>query len=191
MASEVSIVNRALTQLGQPSIGSFDDPGAGARLARDQYAEFRDEVLQTHFWNFALTRANLPELATAPLHGFSRAFALPEDPYCLRVVGIAGDQGELQPNIRFKVEGRKLLCSSTAPLPVLYIARVTDANQMTPLFRAALAMRLAVAWSTSLGGVQKFEDVDYKRALQDAKSADGQEGSPDEFADNEWIEARI
>ena len=88
MATEVSICSNALRRLGDDPITSLTDDTERARLCNSFYTDTRDAVLRLHPWNFAITRASLAKLATAPGYGFANKFSLPTNPYCLRVLGM-------------------------------------------------------------------------------------------------------
>ena len=88
MATEVSICSNALRRLGDDPITSLTDDTERARLCNAFYADARDACLRSHPWNFAITRASLAQLSATPVYGFDYQFALPTDPFCLRVLAM-------------------------------------------------------------------------------------------------------
>lgn len=176
--SEVSVCNGALLMLGADAIGSLDDDTKKARLCSQFYSSTRDQALQAYPWNFAVKRASLTQDATAPNHGFTYAYDLPNNPYCLRVLRCQ------DPRIVFRVEGRRLL-SDESTIKIKYIARIESVAEFSPMFREAfehlLAWKLcyAITGSTSLRGDLMNA---YKEILVDAEDVDTQEGvnDPDE-----------
>jgi len=86
MATDVSICSNALRRLGDAPITSLTDDTERARLCNAFFPDARDTVLRAHPWNFAITRASLPQLSDTPAYGFNYMYALPTDPYCLRVL---------------------------------------------------------------------------------------------------------
>ena len=86
MATEVSICSNALRRLGDSPITTLSDNTERARLCNAFYGDARDAVLRSHPWNFAITRARLAQLSSTPAYGYSYQYALPTDPYCLRVL---------------------------------------------------------------------------------------------------------
>ena len=154
MASdETTICNLALAHLGQSQIMSLDDESQAARFCKRFYAQTRDEVVQSHQWNFALKRTTLPQLATAPLSGWALQYELPVD--FLRLVQLNGYEW-WQREKRWEIEGRALLTDETTAA-VRYLARVEDANFFTPLFVDALAMKLAARLAKPLTGSASAE----------------------------------
>lgn len=59
MASDVDIVNNALSKLGQSPITALTDDVERARLANRIFTTIRDAVLRDYDWNFALKRASI------------------------------------------------------------------------------------------------------------------------------------
>lgn len=192
MASEVAIVNAALIKIGEATIVSLSDASKPARLGNAIYGDIRDAVLQAHPWNFALARASLAANVIAPAWGFTYAYDFPSTPdYCLRVLSIESDgiQG-----VVWKTEGRQIVTDEGAPLNILYIKQVTDPALFTPLFRECLAARLAAELAEPLkqsGPMKEMMEQLYVRKIQEARTADAQEGTPDDITADEWLTARM
>ena len=147
-ADETSIVNLALAKLGVSPIMALTDDSKPAQFAKRFYEQTRDEVLQGHRWNFAMKRATLNRLATAPEFEWSFAYQLPDD--CLRIVQVNGYEPTERPG-EWSVEARSLLTNAETA-EVRYIARVKDATFYHPLFVEALAVKLASVLAAPLTG---------------------------------------
>ncbi len=191
MATEVSICSNALRRLGDDPITSLTDDTERARLCNSFYEDSRDAVLRSHPWNFAITRASLAKLSTAPAYGFANQFALPTNPYCLRVLGM-----EYEDYI-FKVEnvathGRVLLTDeSTAN--IIYVARITDTVLFDPMFVDVLTQKLAVDLAypvTNSTTLQTQMQKVFEKKLSEARSIDGQEGFQDDLVSDTFIDFR-
>ena len=142
MATEVSICSNALRKLGDDPITSLTEDTERARLCNAFYNTARDSLLRSHPWNFAITRASLTRLSSTPAYGFAYQYALPTDPYCLRVLEM-----EYQDYI-FKIEnlateGRVLL-SDESTAKILYVGRITDTTLFDSLFIDTLTAHLAL-----------------------------------------------
>ena len=114
MATDVSICSNALRRLGDSPITSLTDDTERARLCNSFFTDARDTVLRTHPWNFSITRASLAQLSEAPAYGFSYMYALPTNPYCLRVLEME------YPDYIFKIENDALgekICEMELSLP--------------------------------------------------------------------------
>ena len=191
MATEVSICSNALRRLGDDPITSLTDDTERARLCNSFYADTRDAVLRLHPWNFAITSASLAKLSTAPAYGFANQFALPTNPYCLRVLGM-----EYEDYI-FKVEnvathGRVLL-TDEATANIIYVARITDTNLFDAMFVDVLTQKLAVDLAypvTNSTTLQTQMQKVFEKKLSEARSIDGQEGFMDDLVSDTFTDFR-
>ena len=191
MATEVSICSNALRRLGDDPITSLTDDTERARLCNSFYEDSRDAVLRSHPWNFAITRASLAKLSTAPAYGFANQFSLPTNPYCLRVLGM-----EYEDYI-FKIEnvathGRVLL-TDEATANILYVARITDTNLFDAMFVDVLTQKLAVDLAypvTNSTTLQTQMQKVFEKKLSEARSIAGQEGFQDDLVSDTFIDFR-
>jgi len=191
MATEVSICSNALRKLGDDPITSLTDDTERARLCNAFYETARDSLLRSHPWNFAITRASLTQLSTTPAYGFAYQYALPTDPYCLRVLEM-----EYQDYI-FKIEnlateGRVLL-SDEGTAKILYIGRITDTALFDSLFVDTLTAHLSVKLAypiTNSTTLQAQMHKLYQAKLSEARSVDGQEGFIDDLVSDTFTDFR-
>ena len=191
MATEVSICANALRRLGDDPITSLTDDTERARLCNAFYSDARDAVLRSHPWNFAITRATLAQLSDTPAYGFNYQYALPTDPFCLRVLEM-----EYKDYI-FKVEnvathGRVLL-TDEGTAKILYIARITDTTLFDAMFVDTLTAKLAVDLAypvTNSMQVQTNMQRLYQAKLSEARSIDGQEGFIDDLVSDTFTDFR-
>lgn len=172
-SSAVEVVNLALIRLGLEPIAALDDSSDRARAATRLYPQARDDLLRAANWNFAQTRVELAESATAPDWGDLYAFALPTN--CLMVL-----ETSLSDAAAWRLEGRTLVTQEPA-VSILYVARVEDPAQWDPNFTEALVDKLAFLLSYPLTRNATLADLLYRKSeesLKRAKSRDGQEGRP-------------
>lgn len=185
MASEVGICNVALRKVGGARISSLSDNSEEARACADLYEPLRDAMLRAHAWNFAIARATLAALATpTPAWGYTAYYQLPVD--CMRVI-------EVQYKDDWSVEQRYLALYDTGTANIRYIQKITDANQFDPLFRDALAARLAMELVEPLSASNSKRDraaEALKEALVAAYLSDAVEGTPEDLDDGDWLNAR-
>ena len=191
MATEVSICSNALRKLGDDPITSLTEDTERARLCNSFYESSRDSLLRSHPWNFAITRATLAQLSTTPAYGFAYQYALPTDPYCLRVLEM-----EYQDYI-FKIEnlatvGRVLL-SDESTAKILYVGRITDTALFDSLFvdtlTAHLSAKLAYPITNSTTLQAQMQQL-YQAKLSEARSVDGQEGFIDDLVSDTFTDFR-
>ena len=145
MASVVDICNSALNQIGASNIIALTEDSKAARLCNQRYEFIRDATFRAHPWNSLPIRVSLAPDATAPVFEFTQQFTLPTDPFCLRVLGLS------DPNILYRIEGRKLLCNEST-VEMIYIGRVVDPNEYDTLLIETLAAALAADLAYPLVG---------------------------------------
>lgn len=187
--SVVAICNAALDLLGAETIQSLDDQRKEAKVCNRRYPAVRDAVLRAHPWNCALIRKAIPADADPPVWGWGKAFTLPADPYCLRVLAVE----DYSTGNRFEIEGRKIVTDLGAPLNVLFIARVIDPTLFDDLLAEAIAARLAadIAYSiTGSGNIATQMWQLYTDKLREARGVDGKEGIPVDDRSMSWLAAR-
>ncbi|GEM_PF-160518 len=183
--TEVSISSNALLKLGAAPITSLNDLSDRAIKCKRFYPVVRDAVLRDHTWNFAISRATLVKLGTAPDWGYANAFALPAD-----FIRLADhDAGK---HIKVKVEGQTAVTNASS-LKVRYVRRETDTSKFDPAFVDMLTTRLAYELcngvTNKVGLMSQLEkEYDYKLSL--AKGVDGQEDDPETFEDTELNDVR-
>ena len=191
MATEVSICANALRRLGDDPIVSLTDDTERARLCNAFYSEARDDVLRSHPWNFSITRQQLSQLSATPLYQYSYQYALPTDPFCLRVLEMEYS------DYVFKIEhlagtGRVLL-TDEGTAKIIYIARVTDTAQFDSLFIDTLTAKLSVDLAYPVtGSVQLQQNMQklFESKLREARSVDGQEGFQDDLVSPTFTDFR-
>lgn len=177
-SSEVEICNRALDAIGAPTITALTEGTRQAGICNRYFPQLRDDVLAAHPWNFAIKRAVLPALETAPAWGFDYAYQIPTD--CLRVVEVEGEDAIVPPSA-WQVESGSIVTDMTAPLYIRYISRVTETGLFAPLFVSALAARIAAEIAQPLTGSSDIRgrmQKEFADQMRRARSADGQEGTP-------------
>ncbi len=201
MTSEVDIANYALNTLGATNITSLDENSKPARIINQRYESVRDTVFRAHPWNCLLRRAELAKESTAPEFGYANQYALPTDPFCLRVLEFSnGTLSYPQDNMTsnsggpvFVIEGRKLL-TDEGVAKIKYVGRVTDPQQyeanLIETLAAKLAMEIAYAITGSNSIIQLTASL-YDQKLKEARFVDGTEGAPQRIEASEFIEARL
>lgn len=199
MTSQVSIINKGLIVLGEQTIISVDDQNERARIMKSIYEMTRDAELRKNRWSFAMKRASLSALSTAPEWGYDYQYQLPSD--CIRLDMIKDsyvvpniDNYRQQEDLQYTVEGRRILTSMAAPLPIRYIYRVTDTNEFDALFCESFARKLAFdACEKITQSTQKKQMVwnEYMQALRDAVKVGAIEKPPVALPDDSWMMGRL
>lgn len=169
--SEVQICNMALGKLGERrTITSLTDQDSEpARICNTHYEHVRDMLLESHTWNFAMSRASLSLDSTSPAFEFSNAFQLPAD--CLRVYDLWNSESD------YEVEGR-LLLTDDGSAKIKYISKETNPVKFSKLFVEALATRLAAEIADQLSNSRTRRAQllqEFKVKVKEAKMRDSQE----------------
>lgn len=217
VTSKLDIWNLAVTRIGHEPISEEGENTKAGRLCRLHYPLVLDACLRAHPWNFAVRRAELAALTTVPGFEFTAAFALPTDPYCLKVIrtsheangfsstaiyGYPGIHGYGAMPVEYRVEtirheGTDVRCIliNDSSLSIEYIARVTDVAQFDALFVDVLAARLAAEIAIALTDNKSASESAlqvYQMKLAEARTVDAQEGSPRDIINVDgWLMARI
>ena len=184
MPSVTEIYNGVLYLVGATAI--IDPDERNGRIINNFYPVARDEVLAAAEWNFAMERKQLSQLVDAPAFEFTYQYALPSDPYCLRVVEVYDTYN------KWLVEGRKLLTNDST-CKVRYIKRVEDSMQFQPIYVKALQLYLAsmVAFPIQRDrGLAGYYMELYGMAINEAMTANSAEGDTSEIINTELTDTR-
>lgn len=184
MASKTEIYNLALLHIGGgATITSPEEDSEAARALNAAWDLSRRATLRAHPWNVAIRRAGLAASATAPSWGYARAFDIPADPVCLKVLEVDSD-------LAWRLEGGQILTDEAAPLRIRYVADLADAGELDDTLAQALALKLAATACYRLtrdGALAQALEKRFTDYLAEARSVDAQEGTPDEPAESLFI----
>lgn len=194
MASEVSIINEALLELGQKTIVARTDDSTEARTMDSLFDPTRDNLLRRHTWNFATKRIKLARSANTPAFEFSYQYPVPSD-WLRTVVVSASDHGHT--DIDYKqaydaTDGRVILSDATE-LWLAYVAETTDPGVFGPDFSRLLALDLAQRACIKLKNSRPLREdlaTAYKNQWFAATSADAIEDMPDRRPEGSWVTGR-
>jgi len=201
MPSTVDIANYALNNLGASNISSLDENSKAARVVNQRYEAVRDAVFRAHPWNCLIERAQLAQDTDTPAFGYAYQYALPTNPYCLRVLEFSnGTLSYPQDNITnnsggpvFVIEGRKLL-TDEAVARIKYIGRITDPQQYDASLVEALAARLAAEVCYAITGSTSMVQIQtslYEAKINEARFNDATEGATQRLEASDFIESRF
>jgi hypothetical protein len=171
---EVQICNLALMKVGNLSITSLEDATKEGRACKLLYPLVRDELMASHPWNFAMSRADIgAALLATPAFQWDYAYTVPGD--CLRVWEFYGSTAE------WVVENGTFLTNESEEIYIRYIKLITDSSKFSPSFISCLATKLAAELDGKLSDGKKrasFLQELYSRLLPDAYSLNAVEGNP-------------
>lgn len=193
MSSDTDIANMALRLLKANRITALDDGSNNANALKDIFDEIRDEMLRSHFWDFAEKQAKLAKSSTAPIFDFDNAYPFPSD--WIRTVSVHdNDAGTGSVLYREgEIDGQGAILSSSDELWMYYTYRVMDPNRMAADFRIAFAFALALAVPGIPNMSAVREDLLEKRAkrkLGIAKHTDAMGSTPARRPVGSWAASR-
>jgi len=187
--SKLSIYNSALIKCGAETISATGDSNKRARMVNEQYDKCRREVLSAHPWNFALKRVQLSQDATAPAFGYDYRYALPADNLRIWRAWDSSNDSEDHEILNWKEENGFILTDEAA-VYALYIYDCQDTTIFEAKFEETLALRISGDVCDVLTQRRaKANDLinAYKQWEAEARSMDGQVGSPEKVIEGDWL----
>lgn len=188
-AVEILIANQALVLLGAARITDFTDGSVNGNTIDVMYEPTKEALLTEYPWKFAIKRVALTADATAPIFGRARRFALPAD-YLSPLAPYPEDNFE---ELDWIIESGFIITDDSSPLNFRYIYGVTDATLFDPLFKKALAARLALEMceqitqsNTKLASISEL----YERAITLARQKNAFEQANHLPPPDRWITCR-
>ena len=197
MASRIDIINLALTRIGESRILELDEDSKAADEARAVYDLLLDSELMANRWGFALRRAALPASLPAPAWGYAYRYQVPAD--SLSVVYVQDQEPPALEDFRssrfapWQIEGRSIVTDITAPLNVLYVARVDNPDEWDAAFRDAFSFKLAEVLAIPISGDTGIRDrmaQAYELAVGSARQQSAIQSAPQYVADSTWLQVR-
>ena len=186
--SQLTIVNGALVAIGADPIISIDENTNEARTAKSRFDTVRDAVLRAAPWGCAISRAELAQTSEDPLFGYAYRYALPANPYCLRVLTM--DEADL--GYLWRVAGRFLETDSETA-NIEFIRRLTSYSEYDPQLAETISARLAaeIAYKITANKTMTESMWDlYKLKLGEAMGLNAIEGAEEAPAESGWIDIR-
>lgn len=199
-ASKLKIANQALVKIGARKITdltSTSDPNAV--IMNGIYAQCRQELLEEHPFSFSLSTVTPSVITTLlPLStfgdGVSVAYAVPSDFLFLYQVNFVS-------LIKFEMLRPPIVASNTyamlsnvTGLIMKYVFDNDVPTTYTSKFIEALACKLAYEACFKISEAAQYASKvqgDYAKALASAQAADSKGSSPDQPAQDFWINARL
>lgn len=157
--------------LGKGAISAFDEPGDGALITSNLYAQLRDQLLRSHTWACARKRVVLTPDAAVPAFDYTNQFSLPSDWMRNIQVGQKDDPSD------FEVNGNKILCDDN-PLYLVYgFQNNVEATWDDMLVHAmTLSMKHAIAYAvTKSAAVRADAKAELDAYLKIARAVNGQD----------------
>ena len=180
--STIKIINQGFRTLGEAPISSLTEDNRRARIANEQFPQTLDYMLAIQNWAFAMKKQELVKVLPVPVFGWLHKYSFPTD--FIRLYSNDADIPSKRPRGNFgsSVFPYEIIGSTVETdeeeIFMTYIKRVTDMNELRPLFVTALADRFAfdVAYAIT-GNETKSQEVFriHRQSLKIARAHDGRE----------------
>ena len=192
MASNVDIVNNALSILGASTISSLTEDTKNARISNQRFENVRNRVFRSHPWNCLIKRVQLAASSTNPVIEFAKSYPLPSD--FLRVLKIHnGTTDSVASDMPYKIEGKNVI-TDEATVYLVSVSKDTDPNNYDSYLYEVLAYQLAADMAygiTNNATLAKNLLADADEKLRESRFVDAVENSTDTVEANEFTDARL
>jgi hypothetical protein len=214
MASQIDIVNLALTHLGCRLIASMQENSEAARRAGVVWGPAVDEVLREHAWNFSTIIQPLALAANDTVMGWSYVYAYPAK--CLKVRRVlnqaifdnissdpTGDDMDFWGRMRTRAQdfremigpttGNQILVSQLSSAYAEFTYAMYDVSRWDSQFVKAMSFKLAAELAPHLTGKEDRAaamEAKCKDQISDAKRIDLSEGQDKARASSVFVESR-
>ena len=183
MASNIDIASNALQMIGSKSISSFDDPGAGAAVAKALYEPLLEAMLTNTYWRFAIKKSSLNRLSQEPLNEWKYAFQIPTDNLKIEKVY----------QVRNYQIYRNLIYTDISAIDIDYVYRVEE-SLFPAYFTLAFTYKLASEFALAVTDNDKknaLYEQKHMSALADAMAADAQQHPQVSIQDQPFTDVRF
>jgi len=206
MATQLGIINLALTKLGADRIGSGEIATPASKNARESvhmYQHVLDAELRKNSWKFAISRLILLAEPTAPPFGYAYQYVWPTGSIPLRIIQV-GDYypgGEIVDYVAadiapYAFEKNRILTDDAGPLHVRVVSRPDNPAfplEYDPLFVQAFACKMAMELAEALTASDNKRERatrEYRETMMEAVRMNAIESPPQKVADDTWVLVR-
>ena len=183
MASDIDISSNALQMIGAGSITSFDDPGAGAKVAKALYEPLLLAMLTRTYWRFSIKKQTLNLLSQTPENDFQFAHQIPTD--SLKIL-------KVDPNGWYKLYEDKIF-SNQNKLIADYVFRPATSSfpsYFTLAFTYMLASEFSLSVTDNENKTAIYEEK-FRAAIGEAYAADAMQNPQTPIVDQPFTDVRF
>jgi hypothetical protein len=185
-STAVDICNSAMIKLGQERINALNDNNKRARLCKEQYNKIIRKTLRGGIWSFATDRTTLSTTGKTEWGDLNK-FPLPLD--FVKLLEVDNKFG-----YKHKLEKGFLITIGEDPIDIKYISSSIDEYLFDACFLEAAASMLAYDLCYALTQSNALKQSlleEFRFWIGEARSYDSQDGSPDDFEFDSWIDPRL
>lgn len=196
MASQVSICNMALAEIGKQQITSLVDSSPEAFQCNLFWDQAREALLREHTWSFSKRNKVLTLTADPAVLGWQYIYAYPDECLYIRrlynVYSLPGVMDEYETALSSETESR-VIYTNTDQAYIEYTARITDPTLFDPTFTETLKYKLASLIVKPLTGSDSMSNDllgKYQVYLEKAKWLDATEMHRTPLQSSRYYDAR-
>lgn len=204
MATQIEIVNKALSLVSQPPLLNIDDPTPNAETCKTEWPFSYSAVLRAYRWPFALRRVHLARSNEAAVFEYKYKYVLPADNVRIAKVNLGHsatgnwdtydfeDTYDLDRYKKFTLEGNFLL-TNYAAVNLVYVSSETPPSWFDPDATDALAYKLASSICVKITSNMELKSqlyTEYTIALNKARHVWSTENHPIYPKEGTWLPSR-
>jgi hypothetical protein len=193
MATDLTIINAALTRIGENPLTSLATSTVAAKITNENYELKVEAFLSVYPWKRAskieqLARVD-PDVHGDPPEPWTAAYQLPTDVVDIRTVKVAGRP------IPYEIHGDTILCDAADTDEVIlhHIWRAAEAD-WPPWFREGMTIEMEVIYLRGIG--ERYREAaaraeDAEKWWRTAKNRDAQSQTPRNPQPSSTLAARL
>lgn len=193
MAADLSVINAALTRIGENPISSLSGSSVAAKISNQNYENLVEALLSVYPWKRATKIEQLsrldPDEEGDPPDPWTAAYQLPSDNVEIRTVKVGGRP------IPYEVHGDTILCDAAEDDEVILhcVWRAAEAD-WPPWFTEGVTRHLEAIFLRGIG--ERYREAQLREDAADAwwrtaKNRDAQSQPPREPVGSPTLAARV
>lgn len=192
--AKIEIVNRALLKLGEPPLSSLSDAAFG-RSYEIIYDDMKKLLLSSYPWRFAVKRVQIAR--DAEKYDGQYVYRLPTD--FLLLLGVNESKLKDEETLfkrglnSYEIVGQTIVSSAADGIAIEYVSAVDDKEIFPPLFREALAAKIAAELAMRLKQsvtLKQFFDTEFYNFIRQAELNNEIEKDVEILPDSSWVSVR-
>lgn len=192
--TKIEIINRALLKLGEAPVSSLSDTAFG-RSYEIIYEDMKKLLLSSYPWRFAVKKMHISR--DAKKYDSYFLYHLPADFLLLLKVY---EEGGTDTHVLFydaangyEIVGKSIVCSAANGIVIEYVSAIDDKENFPPLFREALAAKIAAELAMRLKqsiNLKQLFDTEFYNFIRQAELNNEIEKDVEMLPDSSWINVR-
>jgi len=182
--SKIEIINRALLKLGEPPVSSLSDAAFGKSYDMI-YKDIKKLLLSAYPWRFACALKQL--VRSDEKFGQRFMYQLPED--CLLLLKVVDADANMALK-RYEIAGQAIVVETALSIAAEYVKDQDDDAVFSPLFKEALASKLAAELAMRLKHSANFKQVfenEFYNLVMQAELNNEIAKCAENLPDNSWV----